>query len=549
MKNLILCFFLIFVFSCCKHQPKQEILVLILSGSNNHDWQKTSPLLKQILEDSYLFSVDITNHPDTLTYKELKEYNVILNNWNSWPENDIRWPTELEEAILKFIKQGGGFVTFHASTSVFYQWSEFKNISTSAWIMDTTWHGKNSVTEVLITNHEHPVTKGLQDFYIFDELWVNAEKNSSFTILGKAKNTDILEKGQEIQPAIFVKNYEKGRIFHTILGHDSRAIRNSGFKQLLLRGTEWAATGEVNQSVVQELQKVEETSKFNWKESDTTFALYNNNQVIWQYNFNNSRGRPFFHPVFVGRNNITCLSPVDHPWHLGQWFCLKYINKVNYWEYQNNTFQSEGVTEIKDIEIKKNQDFSAKINLYIVYHPLHGENVLEEKRQIKIAAPDTDNKIEIEYQFEFTSILEEVELNRTPILGQENGTSWGGYAGLSIRFSQDFSDSDFITGWGDNDSINGKPGNWLYMGLTGIDGKRVGTQIIIHPSTLREGSAWYSVNTEEEPFYYFSPAFLYYKPLTLKKGEKLLLNYRVVHWPGQADSEMLEEEYQNYINQ
>ncbi len=540
---------MILAFSCCKHQPKQEILVLILSGSNNHDWQKTSPLLKQILEDSDLFSVDITNQPDTLTYKELKEYNVILNNWNSWPENDIRWSSMLEEAILKFIKQGGGFVTFHASTSVFYHWSEFKNISTAAWIMDTTWHGKNSSTEVLITNHEHPVTKGLQDFYIFDELWVDAEKNSSFTILGKAKNTDILEKGQENQPAIFVKNYKKGRIFHTILGHDLRAIRNSGFKQILLRGTEWAATGEVNQSVVQELQKVEETNKFNWKESDTTFALYNNNQVIWQYNFNNSRGRPFFHPVFVGRNNITCLSPDDHPWHLGQWFCWKYINKVNYWEYQNNTFQSEGVTEIKDIEIKKNQDFSAEINLYIVYHPLNGENVLEENRQIKIATPDTDNKIKMEYQFEFTPTLEEVELNRTPILEQENGTSWGGYAGLSIRFNQDFSDSDFITGWGDNDSINGKSGNWLYMGLAGIDGKRVGTQIIIHPSTLREGSAWYSVNTEEEPFYYFSPAFLYYKPLILKKGEKLLLNYRVVHWPGQADSEMLEEEYQNYMNQ
>ena len=173
----------------------------------------------------------------------------MLSNWNSWPENDLRWPEKTEKALLDFIKNGGGFVTFHASSSVFYKWPEFQNISTAAWIMDTTSHGKPSETNISITNKNHPVTKSLNDFVIFDELWLNAAENPNFEILGLASNKETTEKGIKPQPAIMVGSFGKGSIFHTILGHDLKAIENTGFQALLLRGTEWAATVKVLQKV------------------------------------------------------------------------------------------------------------------------------------------------------------------------------------------------------------------------------------------------------------------------------------------------------------
>jgi len=170
-----------------------------------------------------------------------------LSNWNSWPENNLRWPAETETALLKFIENGGGFVTFHASSSAFYKWPEFQLISTAAWIMDTTSHGKVSETNVTIDNKKHPVTKGMKDFVIFDELWLNAAVNPKFEVLGTASNQKIAEEGMKPQPAIMVAGYGNGRIFHTILGHDVKAMENEGFQTLLLRGTEWAATGNVSQ--------------------------------------------------------------------------------------------------------------------------------------------------------------------------------------------------------------------------------------------------------------------------------------------------------------
>jgi len=522
-----------------------EIHVLILSGSNNHNWSETTPFLAKMFTQSGLFSVDVTDMPDTLTTKSLDKYDVLVSNWNSWPENDLRWPAELETALLKFVEQGGGFVTFHASTSAFYNWPEFKNISTAAWI-DETNHGKKSATEVLIQNNSHPITRGMEGFFLEDELWINAEKNNTFQVLGTATNKILKEKGIESQPSVMVKNFGKGKIFHTILGHDVRTMRNIGFQTLMLRGTEWAATGGVTQKIPQQLKNSTD-GDFNWNHTDTTFTLLKGQNMIWQYNFNEFHRKPHFHPVYVGRNNITCVSPDDHPWHVGQWFSWKYLNGVNYWEYVNkNTYKSEGVTKIKDIRCIPNSDFSAKIELDIMYHPVDGKNVLAEKRTINISAPKANNGILMDYRFEFEALVDSLDINRTPIPGEPNGKSWGGYAGLSVRFNQDFMDSFFISGWGENDSVNGRDGDWLYMGFTGLDGNKVGSQIIISENTHRNGSTWYSVNTNDLPFYYFSPAYLYKKPLLLLKGEKLVLQYRINHFAEKTNHTELEKEFQKY---
>jgi type 1 glutamine amidotransferase len=40
-------------------------------------------------------------------------------------------------------------------------------------------------------------------------------------------------------------DYGEGRVFHTTLGHDVKAMSGAGFQETLKRGTEWAATGKV----------------------------------------------------------------------------------------------------------------------------------------------------------------------------------------------------------------------------------------------------------------------------------------------------------------
>ena len=284
MRNLFLLVFMSLLMHC-SHKEK-TIQVLILSGNNNHDWKQTTQQLEKIFSQSDRFRYKVTFRPDTLTSGSLKSFDVVLSNWNSWPENDIRWTVATEQALSDFIKSGGGFVTFHSSTSVFYKWPEFSEFTAAAWI-DSTWHKEKSATHVLIENAGHPVTSGMSDFYIYDELWVNARSNDKFQILGSATNSQLNKEGIPTQPAILVSNYGKGRIFHTILGHDARAMRNLGFQTLLRRGTEWVATGNVTSEIPQELRQPEkQKQRFNWLETDTTIALLKGKNVVWQYNYN-----------------------------------------------------------------------------------------------------------------------------------------------------------------------------------------------------------------------------------------------------------------------
>ncbi len=543
-KFWLLPFLLILLNGCRTNQKPESVEVLLLSGSNNHNWEATSHFLKRMYEETSLFDVKLTEKPDTLKESDLKTFDVVVSNWNSWPENDLRWPKELETALLNFIETGGGFVTFHASTSAFYKWPEFKEISVGAWV-DSTWHGQNSRTQILIQNDNHPITKGLNGFFIFDELWVNAEVNSSFTVLGSATNDDISERKIKNQPAIFVKEFGKGKVFHTILGHDVRTMRNVGFQTLMLRGTEWAATGKVSQKIPRELKtKEEDRNLYSWEQTDSTFTLLNNKNTVWQYNFNEKHGKPFFHPIYLGRNNLTSLSPDDHIWHVGQWFSWKYINGVNYWEYQNGTYHSEGVTEITKIQLVPKDDFSAEIRLDIFYHPVNGKNVLAEKRVIKIYPPENDASLTFDYSFDFKALADSVDINRTPIMGEPGGQSWGGYAGLSIRFNLGFMEPFFI--YSKETKLNGQINNWIYMGMKGIDDNTFGTQIMVSPETNRIGSEWYALDYEDHPFYFFSPAYIYHKPLLLLINESLQLKYRIKHYKGNIPSSELEKEFELY---
>ena len=242
---LIVCLFL--MVSNLYPQEDKQIKILLLSGRNNHEWQQTTPFIEKLFVQSGRYSVSVTDKPDTLKMNDFQKFDAVLNNWNSWPENELRWPVQTENALLQFIKDGGGFVTFHASSSAFYKWPEFHEISTAAWIMDTTSHGQVSETNVSIINKKHPVTAGIKDFIIFDELWLNAEVNPKFEVLGTASNKITAKDGIKPQPAIMVAGYGKGRIFHTILGHNIEAMESEAFQILLLRGVEWAASGKVSQ--------------------------------------------------------------------------------------------------------------------------------------------------------------------------------------------------------------------------------------------------------------------------------------------------------------
>lgn len=287
---------------------------------------------------------------------------------------------------------------------------------------------------------------------------------------------------------------------------------------------------------------VVEEKGLKWKNSEDTVALMKAGEIVWRHNHDKSRDKPYIHPLATLDGEVlTDLRPDDHVWHRGLWFSWKFINGLNYWEEDKQTLLSEGRTEIKQVEVETNADYSAEIDMVLSYHPPQESEILSEKRRLHFGAPRSNGWYVIDWTSTFTATGGDARLGRTPITGQPGGKSWGGYAGLSLRMAKQTLHWPMIDSNGNKgSSINRKRGA-VWMGASGstAEGKEAGVAILDHPSNMRHPSPWYAIPNMP----YFSPALLYYEPFTLKQGESFTLKYRIVVHTEQTDKSALDAEW------
>lgn len=268
------------VFYSCKKQHAYS--ALIVTGQNNHNWKASSRVLKQLLDQTGLFSTEIIETPaagkDMSSFMpDFQKYDVVVMDYNG-----DSWSDKTKSSFEEYVKSGGGLVIYHAADNAFPEWKEYNEmIGLGGWgkrsekdgpyiymkkdslITDTTSgpggsHGKRHEFIVKIRNEEHPITKGLP------KTWLHAEDELYSQLRGPGKNMEILAtayadtamKGTgRDELVLFTITYGKGRIFHTVLGHAGNdttafpAMECQGFITTFQRGAEWAASGVVTQTV------------------------------------------------------------------------------------------------------------------------------------------------------------------------------------------------------------------------------------------------------------------------------------------------------------
>ncbi|MEM6844188.1 MAG: ThuA domain-containing protein [Bacteroidota bacterium] len=279
------------------------IKVLIVGGQNNHvQWPKITYMLKEYMEDTDMFSVDVARSAYTWKGEEyldeftvegvgettaseepksdpnfspdFSQYDVVLCNfgWKAAP-----WPKATQEAFEKYMEEGGGLVVFHAADNSFPEWKAYNQmIGLGGWgnrnekdgplvyyndagelIRDTSpgnagTHGPQSEYQIQIRKPDHPITQGMP------EVWMHAQDELYSSLRGPAENMEVLatayadkeNKGTgRHEPTLMTLTYGKGRIFHNVMGHADYSVACVGFLTSMLRGTEWAATGKVTQPI------------------------------------------------------------------------------------------------------------------------------------------------------------------------------------------------------------------------------------------------------------------------------------------------------------
>ncbi|WP_406684908.1 ThuA domain-containing protein [Seonamhaeicola sp. MEBiC1930] len=302
--TFLMCVFCFFTNATKSSAYAKKIKVLIVDGQNNHEvWPKSTIMMKQYLEETGLFKVDIARtkflnksekFKDWLGYAKkvpegiegkpktdpdfspkFSKYDVVISNFG-W--RAASWPEETKIAFENYIKNGGGFVSVHAADNSFPKWEAYNEmIAIGGWGGRTEKdgpylyvdkdnktkrdyspgkggaHGKRKAFPISIFDTGHPITKGMP------KVWMHAPDECYAFLRGPAKNVDILatavstKKAPELEqkePVVMVIKYGEGRVFHTPLGHDTKSFECVGFITLFTRGVEWAATNKVTQTEI-----------------------------------------------------------------------------------------------------------------------------------------------------------------------------------------------------------------------------------------------------------------------------------------------------------
>jgi type 1 glutamine amidotransferase len=217
--------------------PEKKARVLLVTGVDypGHPWQQTAPAVAEALRQDPRLVVNRIEDPHLLDSDALATYDVVLLHFMNW---EVPAPgPKARENLRRVIEGGKGLMLVHFACGAWQDWPEFKTLAGRAWDPKLRGHDPRGKFTVEIVDPDHPITKGLQGFETDDELYTCLAGDAPIHVVAKSKSK---VDGKDY-PMAFVLSYGKGRVFHTVLGHDLKAVTNSTVPELLRRGCAWAA--------------------------------------------------------------------------------------------------------------------------------------------------------------------------------------------------------------------------------------------------------------------------------------------------------------------
>ncbi|UCG55917.1 MAG: ThuA domain-containing protein [Phycisphaerales bacterium] len=219
-----------------------KIQALLITGDDVsvHPWREMSETTREILVESGRFDVKVCEDPHILESETaLKAYDVIV--FTIFARATPTLPGRAQENLLNYVKGGKGFFVQHLASASFPKWAEFGKLCGRKWVMGTSGHGPRSVFEAKIANKTHPITAGLSDFKVDDELYAKLQGDCDIDVLVTADS----DWSNKTEPLLFTLPYGKGRTVYSAFGHDRKALMTPNVQKIIARGAEWAATGKV----------------------------------------------------------------------------------------------------------------------------------------------------------------------------------------------------------------------------------------------------------------------------------------------------------------
>ena len=181
------------------------------------------------------FSYDTTSKPfafDLFNPDNVNNYKTIIFYDTYQPISE-----DQKNSFLKIFESGIGVLFLHHSLVSHQDWDEYENIIGGRyfhqpWVENGKKYGPSTYKHdqdfiVKIVDKDHPITRGLEDFKIHDETYLNYRVQKNVTRL---LTTDYRESGEVLG---WTHTYKNSKVVFIIPGHDKLAYENKNYKKLI----------------------------------------------------------------------------------------------------------------------------------------------------------------------------------------------------------------------------------------------------------------------------------------------------------------------------
>lgn len=218
-------------------QDSPEIRVLVITGGHAFEHEAFFEMFDSFSSITY---TEVTQPDANQLYSS-----PMMNKYDALVFYDMvqEITDEQKEAFINLLEEGKGMIFLHHSLASYQEWNEFRRIIGGRYYLQPYFDGNKQYTPstykhgveipVKIPDKNHPVTAGLKDFIIHDEVYGN------FEVLPEVHpilSTIHPESGEIIG---WTNSYKNSKIVYIQLGHDHHAYSNPKYRRLLKQAISW----------------------------------------------------------------------------------------------------------------------------------------------------------------------------------------------------------------------------------------------------------------------------------------------------------------------
>ena len=139
---------------------------------------------------------------------------------------------------------GVGLVVLHHALVSYQHWPEYERIIGGRYpeadgkggvVTDAVGYQHDVEVPVVIVARDHPITAGLTDFTIHDEIYWGFRTAPNLTVLATTTHP------KSGKPLAWCRTEGRSRIVYLQFGHDHQAYENPNYQRLLAQSIRWAA--------------------------------------------------------------------------------------------------------------------------------------------------------------------------------------------------------------------------------------------------------------------------------------------------------------------